>query len=54
MCKVVIDNLIKKKIPRTDNIYILTSHIRVSNDKEYIKEIEQMIRKKKSKEKLRK
>lgn len=54
MCKVLIDNLIKRKIPRTDNVYILTSHIRVSNDQDYNEEIKQMIIKKKTKEKLRK
>lgn len=48
MAKTIIDNCIKKRKPRTDSIYILDSHIRVSDDKKYITTIEELIEAKKN------
>ena len=49
MCKVIIDNVIKKRRPKTQNIYLLTSHIRISTDDKYKQIIEELIQAKKSK-----
>ena len=35
MAKTLIDNCIKKKRPKTNSLYLLTSHIRVTNDPKY-------------------
>ena len=51
MAKTIIDNCIKKRKPRTNNIYLLTSHIRVTDDEEYAKFIRELIHAKKSKQK---
>ena len=45
MAKTIIDNCIKKKTPKTSNLYLLTSHIRISTDEKYIKRIEELIEK---------
>ena len=36
MSKVIINNVILKKTPKTSNMYLLESHIRLSDDKQYI------------------
>lgn len=53
MAKVVIDNCIKKKKPRTDSLYVLDSHVRVSNDDNYKLFIEEVIKAKKGNKKLK-
>ena len=53
MAKTIIDNCIKKKTPKTSNLYLLTSHIRISTDEKYIKRIEELIEAKKSKDKIK-
>ena len=53
MAKVVIDNCIKKKKPRTDSLYVLNSHVRVSNDDKYKLFIEEIIKAKKGNKKLK-
>ena len=47
----VIKNVIYKRKPKTNNLYVLKSHARVSNDEKYIKFIENLIEVKRSKEK---
>ena len=53
MAKTIIDNCIKKKTPKTSNLYLLTSHIRISTDEKYIKRIEELIEAKKNKDKIK-
>ena len=53
MAKVVIDNCIKKRKPRTDSLYVLDSHVRVSNDDKYKMFIEEIITAKKGNKKLK-
>lgn len=43
MAKTIINNIENNKKPRTNNMYILRSHMRVSNDVKYIEFIEQLI-----------
>lgn len=50
IAEIVIKNVDKKRKPKTSNLYVLRSHIRVSNDEEYIKFIENLIETKKNKE----
>lgn len=49
MAKAIINNCMFKKKPKDSNMYILSSHIRVSNDKAYIEYIESLMAVKKSK-----
>lgn len=49
MAKVIIDNCLKKRRPKTTNLYLLSSHARVSDDDKYIKLINELIEAKKSK-----
>ena len=42
-----------KKTPKTNNLYLLESHIRISNDAKYIRMIEELIEVKESKDKLK-
>ncbi len=51
MAKTVIDNVIKHKKPKTKNVYLLYSHIRLSDDPSYIKFIDSLIYMKKHKTK---
>ena len=37
MAKTIIDNNIRKKRPKTNSIYLIESHIRVTNDSKYKK-----------------
>ena len=53
MAKTIIDNCTKKKTPKTSNLYLLTSHIRISTDEKYIKRIEELIEAKKNKDKIK-
>lgn len=49
--EIVIKNVAQKRKPKTNNLYVLRSHARVSNDEKYIKFIEELIETKKNKEK---
>ena len=50
MAKVIINNVINKKIPKSHNEYIITSHIRVATDKKYIEKLEQLLETRKQKD----
>lgn len=50
MAKTIIDNCIRKKMPKTRNLYLLSSHARVSNDEKYIRLVEELIEIRKSKD----
>lgn len=43
MARTIISNVIKKRKPKTNNIYLIRSHIRVSNDKVYRSYLEELI-----------
>lgn len=49
MAKTIIANVINHKKPKTNNMYLLKSHIRLSNDDSYISFIEELMEVKKSK-----
>lgn len=51
VAKTIISNVLNHKKPKTSNMYLLKSHIRLSNDESYIKFIEELILVKKSKQK---
>lgn len=51
MAKTIISNVIHHKKPKTSNVYLIKSHIRLSNDPKYIKFIEELLQAKKSKQK---
>ncbi|MPM53565.1 hypothetical protein SDC9_100333 [bioreactor metagenome] len=51
MSKTIIDNSIRKKRPKTNNIYLIESHIRVTNDSKYKQILEALIEAKKDKTK---
>ena len=51
MAKTIIDNVIKHKKPKTKNLYLLQSHIRLTDDPSYIKFINQLVDAKKNKRK---
>lgn len=51
MAKTIIDNVLKRKRPKTKNLYLLNSHIRLSNDSAYDKFIFSIIEAKKQKRK---
>ena len=48
MAKTLIDNCIKKKRPKSSNVYIITSHIRVSDDDKYISMLVDLLEAKKN------
>ena len=50
MAKTVVDNCIRKKRPKTRNLYLLTSNVRVSNDEKYIRLINELIEARKNKD----
>ena len=50
MAKTIIDNCIKRKQPKTTNLYLLKSHARITDDEKYKQLIEELIEAKKSKE----
>ena len=43
MAKTLIDNCIKHKRPKTNNPYVITSHIRVADDDRYIMKLKQLL-----------
>ncbi|MGL5329358.1 MAG: hypothetical protein ACRDD7_08820 [Peptostreptococcaceae bacterium] len=49
MAKIIINNVIHKKKPKTSNIYLLESHIRLSDDIKYVNDIKHLIEIKKCK-----
>lgn len=49
MAKTVISNVIKRKKPKTKNLYLIRSHARLSDDLAYIRYIDELIDVKKSK-----
>lgn len=51
--KTIIDNCIKKKMPKTSNIYLLSSHVRISNDDKFIRMIEELVEAKRDKDKMK-
>ncbi len=51
MAKTIIDNVLKHKRPKTKNLYLLHSHLRLSDDPAYDKLIGEMIDAKKRKRK---
>lgn len=53
MAKTIIDNCIRKKKPKADSLYLLNSHIRLSNDVKYKIFIEEIIKAKKGNKKLK-
>ena len=53
MSKTIIENCIMKKTPKTNNLYLLESHVRVSDDTKYIKLVEELIEAKRDKDKLK-
>lgn len=53
MAKTIIDNCIRKKKPKADSLYLLNSHIRLSNDVKYKMFIEEIITAKKGNKKLK-
>ena len=51
MAKTIIDNVIKHKKPKTKNLYLLQSHIRLTDDPSYTRFINEVIDAKKNKRK---
>ena len=51
MAKTIIDNVIKHKKPKTKNLYLLQSHIRLTDDPSYVKFINELVDAKKNKSK---
>lgn len=51
MAKTIIDNCINQKKPKTTNIYLLESHMRISKDYKYIDQLKELIENNKTKEK---
>ena len=51
MAKTIIDNVIKHKKPKTKNLYLLQSHIRLTDNPSYVKFINEVIDSKKNKRK---
>ena len=54
MSKTIIDNNIRKRRPKTKNIYLIESHIRVTDDSKYKQLLEGLIEVKKDKTKEKK
>ena len=52
MAKTIIDNVIKHKKPKTKNLYLLQSHIRLTDSPSYVKFINELIDAKKNKRKI--
>lgn len=49
VARTIKNNVMYNRFPKTRNQYLLTSHIRVSNNENYIKKIEQLIDTRKNK-----
>ena len=43
MAKTIIDNVIKHKKPKTKNLYLLQSHIRLTDDPSYVRFINELV-----------
>ena len=52
MAKTIIDNVIKHKKPKTKNLYLLQSHIRLTDNPSYVKFINELIDAKKNRRKI--
>ena len=52
MAKTIIDNVIKHKKPKTKNVYLLQSHIRLTDDPSYVRFINELMDAKKNKRKV--
>ena len=52
MAKTIIDNVIKHKKPKTKNLYLLQSHIRLTDDPSYVRFINELIDAKKNRRKI--
>lgn len=51
MAKTIISNVIQQKKPKTNNVYLMRSHIRISNNEQYNEYIEHLINTKRHKTK---
>lgn len=51
MSKTIINNIINKKRPKTSNLYLLQSHIRVTNDSKYKRLLEEILQAKSNRSK---
>lgn len=51
VAKTIIDNCINRKRPKTNNIYLLESHVRIAADEKYISGIKELINSKRNKTK---
>lgn len=51
VAKTIIDNCINRKRPKTNNIYLLESHIRIATDEKYINMLKELINSKRNKTK---
>ena len=51
MSKTIIDNSIRKKRPKTNNTYLIESHIRITKDSKYKQLLEELLEAKKDKTK---
>jgi hypothetical protein len=51
IARTIKDNILNNRFPKTRNEYLLISHIRVSDDKEYVDKIEHLINTRKNKKK---
>ena len=51
IAKTIIDNCINRKRPKTNNIYLLESHVRIATDEKYIITLIELISSKKNKTK---
>lgn len=49
MARTIISNVIHHKKPKTNNIYLMRSHMRISNNKDYIRYIDELINTKRNK-----
>ena len=52
MAKTIIDNVIKHKKPKTKNLYLLQSHIRLTDNPSYVKFINELVDAKKNRRKI--
>ncbi|MDK2919594.1 MAG: hypothetical protein PWQ37_2327 [Candidatus Petromonas sp.] len=49
VAKTIKDNVLNTRFPKTRNEYLLNSHIRISSDENYIKNIQQLLKTRKNK-----
>ena len=43
MATTIRDNVLRKKMPKTRNTYLLSSHLRISTDEKYMRKIQELI-----------